>query len=197
MKGKGFTIIEMLIVIGVIGLSLPILFNIFYVLLRQQIKIYRALEVKRQGDYILNTMKNLIINRAVSIHNNPPPSPIDCLSIQDITANNYFLDKQGTYFRFCQSSSGTTCDNSDGYIASSSSLPSVGIVALNNDKTFISDFTLTCYQNQSYSSPIVGILFTICYKTAQNQTNCSINNQNQVEENAKMTYSTFVKLRSY
>lgn len=197
MKKKGFTLIEILVVIGTIGISLPLLFNIFYTLAREQIKIHRLIEVKKQGDYVLNVIKTLIVNRAISIHNNIPPSPIDCSSIQNITANNYFLDRQGTYFRLCRSSTGTTCDNSDSYIASSSSIADVGTVALNNNKTLITDFSLTCFQNQSYSPPIVGIQFTICYKTIPTQTNCNIESLARVEETAKLTYSTFIKLRSY
>ncbi len=195
MKKKGFTLIEILVVIGIISISLPVLFNIFYALVRQQVKINRLTEVKRQGDYILNIIKTLIINQAISIHNNIPPSPISCSSTQNITANNYFLDRQGTYFRFCQSSSGTTCDNSENYIASSSSLASVGTVALNNNKTLITNFSLTCFQNQSYSPPLIGIQFTICYKISPNQNDCNIGTR--PEETAKLTYSTFVKLRSY
>ena len=62
---KGFTLIETIVVIAVIGLTLPVLFATILTLMRQQIKIYRLSQVKREGDYIINLMENTIRNRAV------------------------------------------------------------------------------------------------------------------------------------
>jgi len=69
---KSFTLIETIVVIAVIGLTLPVLFATILTLMRQQIKIYRLSQVKREGDYIINLMENTIRNRAVTVHSEQP-----------------------------------------------------------------------------------------------------------------------------
>ena len=191
-KNKGFTLIEMIVVISTIALSLPILFSIVFTILQQQTKIYRLTEVKRQGDYVLNTMENLIKNYAASVHSSQPPSENNkiCQWQNEQTINGYFLDKFGSYFRFCRSNTGSNCDADGNYIASFSSILNNGnsqTIPLNNDKVRISDFLLTCYQTNPYSPPVVGISFIIYYNTTSTRP----------EDKAQMTYQTKVKLRSY
>lgn len=192
-KNKGFTLIEMILVIGSIGLTLPLLFSIIFTILQQQVKISRLTEVKKQGDYILNVITNTIRNYAVTIHSALPPnqSNLTCnfYPEQPISVA-YFLDKYTTYFRFCKSSDGINCDDNNNYIASFSSILNNGsplTIPLNNNKIKITDFTLTCYKKTQFASPVVGIKFTISYNTSSTRP----------EENAQMTYQTKVKLRIY
>lgn len=190
-KSKGFTLIEILVVIGTISLALPALFAIVYNILQQQAKIYRLTEVKRQGDFILNTMKNTIKNYAVSIHSlttTPPTSNNKiCQWPSEQNFDGYFLDKFGSYFRFCRSSNGINCNNGNNYIASFSSVLSSNVTPLNNNKVKITDFFLTCYQTNPYSTPVISIRFTISYNTTSTRP----------EDKAQMTYQTKIKLRNY
>lgn len=190
-KNNGFTLIEMILVIGSISLTLPLLFSIIFIILQQQVKINRLTEVKRQGDYILTVIIDTISNHAVSIHSDIPPSNLICTTPNEQPIDQaYFLDKYATYFRFCKSGSGSNCDNNNNYIASFSSILNNGspaTIPLNNNKVNITDFSLTCYKKSEFSSPIIGIRFTISYNTLSTRP----------EEKAQMTYQTKVKLRSY
>ena len=57
---QGFTLIEMITVIGVMGLALPATFAILFSIFRQQTKILALKEVKRQGDQILSQLETVI-----------------------------------------------------------------------------------------------------------------------------------------
>jgi len=179
----------MLVVIGVIGLTLPAFFSIFFSLLRQQAKIYALSQVKREGDFILNSINNTIKNYGVSIHSSTPPSDsnkINCLTPTPILGA-FFLDRFGNYFRLCKSSAGANCDNGDNFIASSSPILSPTLIPLNTAQIKITNFNLTCYQSSPFSPPIIKLIFTVTYKTASNRP----------EDTASLTYQTQIKMKSY
>jgi len=190
-QNQAFTLIEMLIVIGIIGLILPVFFNTFFIFLRQQAKIYALSQIKREGDFILNTLTNTIRNYAVSIHSSIPPNEnnkINCPQLGTLSIlNNYFLDKYGNYFRFCRSSTGSICDNQNNYIASYSSILSPSTIALNTNKVSITNFNLSCSQSSPFSPPVITVTFTISYG----------NNLSSPEETASLTYLTQIKMKSY
>ncbi|EKE14302.1 MAG: hypothetical protein ACD_12C00581G0001, partial [uncultured bacterium] len=59
---KSFTLIETIVVVAVIGLTLPVLFAIIFILMREQVKINRLSQIKKEGDYIITLMENTIKN---------------------------------------------------------------------------------------------------------------------------------------
>ena len=181
---KSFTFIEMVVVIGVIGLALPVLFAIIFAILQQQTKIYRLSQAKREGDYALNVMENIIRNSALSIHNNQPPSDQNkvCVDNGSSFSNTpiYFQDKNtlGTWSSFI-------LENEK--IASKSSNPPNINTYLTSSKVKITNFSISCQGKGLYSSPVVNISFTIQYNTTSTRP----------EETAFLNYQTKVKLRSY
>jgi hypothetical protein len=179
----------MLIIIGIISFVLPVFFNIFFSFLRQQSKIYALSQVKREGDYILNTITNTIRNYGISIHSTTPAdesNKIVCETEKSIL-NNYFLDKYGSYFRFCKSSTGTTCDGTDNYIASYSSKLNPNVIPLNTSKVKIANFSLSCLQSSIFSPPTIKISFVIEYNILSSRP----------ENYASMNYQTQIKMKSY
>jgi len=178
-KKKAFTLIEMLIVIGVIGLVLPAFFNIFFSLLQQQIKISALSQVKREGDFVLNTISNIIKNYAVSIHSGIPTddNKIICSPPQSIN-NYYFRDRFGNYFRFYLQSD---------YIASTSPIITPPIIPLTTNKVQITNFNLSCYQSSVYSPPIITIDFKVDYNTTSSRP----------EDKASLRYQTQIKMKNY
>ena len=66
---KGFTLIEMVVVVGVIGFVLPILFAIVFLIIQQQARIYSLQEVKKQGDQALFSMRGTVKQYAEKITN--------------------------------------------------------------------------------------------------------------------------------
>lgn len=186
-KKLAFTLIETIVVIGVLSLSLPLVFSIFYNILNQQAKIYQLTQVKREGDNILSLMSTTINNYAVALYSNIPISPENeiCLNADNNLSNvNYFLDPQNNWFRYCLSTSGTVCDNTNtGFIASMSSIPSTNIV-LNSNKVRIQDLSIRCRRTNSFSPPLVYVNFKICYYI---DNNCTYT----------LSYQTKFKLKNY
>jgi type II secretory pathway pseudopilin PulG len=181
---KSFTLIEMIVVIATIGLVLPTLFAIIFSILQQQVKIQRLSIVKREGDYVLNIMENIIRNYGESIHSATPPTESNKICQSSSLENaSYFKDKFGNWFRFY-------LDTTNSISSESSVLNngSPGSVSLNSSQTKITNFSIQCYKTSLYSPPVVNISFTIEYNTTSLR----------VEEKVTpLTYQTKVKLKSY
>ena len=186
---KGFTLIEMLVVIAIVSLVVPAIFAIIFGILRGETKVYRLSRVKEEGDYVLNTVANTIRNNGLILHSATPVSDANSICRDAGTSANaplYFVDHEGSWFNFGISSN---------YIASSSSnLASPAY--LNSDKTVISNFTMSCNRDAVYSGASISLSFDICYYNASDTcppTSALI----RPEEKAWFHYQTKIKLRNF
>jgi len=66
-KRKGFSLLEIVVVMGVLGLLLPTVFGVVYIIMQQQLRIHKLTETKQQGDLIMTYMKESISRNAVGI----------------------------------------------------------------------------------------------------------------------------------
>ncbi len=173
---KGFTLIEVIVVVGAIMIIMPALFGIIFSLFRQQIKIYRLSEVKRQGDYALSIIENTIRSSAISIYDQQTGGVQLCANAgaTDVTVP-YFRDEKDNWFRYVISSN---------RIASQSEVPNA-TANLTSSNLRITNLTVRCSRTASYSSPVVDLRFTIS------------SGLTSTEERASMTYKTRIKLRNY
>lgn len=188
---KGFTLIEMLVVVGVVSFILPAVFAIIFTILRQQAKIYALQEVKRQGDFVLNTIRMNLKNNATTIHTAFPPT--DSNQVCNSTGSSgsgtlYFQDRVNNYFSY------VVINDSNGIplIASNSSIPASNpypatTTNLTNDKTKTTSFSISCIRNASFSPPVIGISYQLQYNTTSTRP----------EDIASFTYQTKIQLRSY
>ncbi|OGK15589.1 hypothetical protein A3H80_03735 [Candidatus Roizmanbacteria bacterium RIFCSPLOWO2_02_FULL_37_19] len=179
-KLRGFTLIETMIVLSIIGLIIPVMFSLFFINLRSQTKVLILQEVKRNGDNSLNTIESLSKQFGVSFHQASPPLRTNevCVTTgSNYSAGNiYILDESGDWFSFY-------LDN--GRIASESG--TTGVTYLTNDKVVVSSFSLTCDRPISVSPPIMSISFTVS----------QVGTPGRQEEEASLNYQTKIKLRSY
>lgn len=186
---KGFTIIETIVVIAVIGITLPVLFAIILTLMRQQLKINRLSEIKREGDYVSSVIENTIKDRAVSIHSLLPANDttIVCESANSSSnssaASLYFLDKNKNWFGY--QFAGTTIASKSADLVNPS-------IDLNSSKIFISTFSISCSRNTVYSPPSVQFSFDVCYDTGL--PDCTTT---RPEEITSLHYQSKIKLRNY
>ena len=189
MKKAGFTFIEMAVVVAIIGLVIPVVFSIVYVIIREQVKIYRLSEVKRQGDFVLSTIENTIKNYALSTHNAVPPNDTNEICNANATSGGdpYFRDRYNldSYFSYSLSSS---------KISSNSSV--TGATALLTTDSVIIQLIganplVGCTRSSIYSTPVISINFSICYNVNGSCTST------RAEETAALNYSTKVKMKSY
>ncbi len=148
----------MLVVIGVIGITIPILFLIFFTILQQEARIYALQEVKKEGDLALLNISNTLKNSAKKIYTDNPPSPTSehCGPTDTVafTGNAlYFTDNNNLLIGYSIDSTSK--------IASISS----NITYLTSDKVVVKDFTIGCNRTQEYSPPIVSLSFSVGYST--------------------------------
>jgi len=172
---KSFTLIEIIIVIGVIGMALPIFFTIILAILQQQTRIYALQEIKRQGDGIVASINNTIKNNAIEIYADQAFTTAECSlaasSYSSANGEDFFLkDRLGNWFNFHLLMPG----------ASMASDSAVTHISLNNDKVTIDNFSISCYRRGAYTPPIVSLNFKVNYGST-----------------ASLNYKTKVKLRSY
>lgn len=182
---KGFTFIEMVVVIGILSLILPALFAIVFTILQQQTKIIRLSEVKKQGDFVFNTIENTLRSYATAIYSDQALLNVKCGTAGTSWAyptngDLYFKDRFGNWFRYY-----ITTASGANYIASSSAVFSTQNLTSNN--VIINNFTIGCTRSASYSPPMISVSFQVQYKTSSTRP----------EDTALLNYQTSIKLRSY
>ena len=191
---KAFTFIEIVVVIGVISVSLPILFTIIFAITNQTLKVQRLSEVKKQGDYAINIIENTIRGYAVKIYDEDTMLDENELckdtgsSYSSDGSDFYIKDITGKYFNF---------QLTDSKIASSSPvlITEEEEIDLTSDKVLIENFEIQCNRNTTAYPPIISISFDICYKNpSSNPPDCIFT---RTEETASLYYQIKIKLRNY
>lgn len=195
MKNKGYTLIEMLIVITIIGLVLPAVFTILFSIMRQQLRIHQLNEVKKQGDYISSFMRNKITTEGVKIAKSSDVNAVDgtltdeqCIASGSIyppdaptnrTQAFYFFTKQRpNYFIF-------TTDNENLVLFESENEKKS---TLTTSKVKITQLGFACYKRANIAVPIVELVFTVEYNNSS-----GVSNPGDV---TKLTYRSKMRLKS-
>lgn len=190
MKKRSFTLIETIVVVAVIGITMPVLFVIIFALMRQQVKIYRLSQIKREGDYLINQMENTIKDNAMTIHSGTPPTDANVVCnnagvpypLGGGTASTiYFLDKENNWFGYTAGSNTVA--------SMSSAHPSAN---LTSSKILVSNFSVSCIRNSIYSSAIILLNFDVCFDTGAGE--CT---STRPEETSSIHYQTRIKLRNF
>lgn len=198
-KVLGFTLIEMLVVIGIIAIALPAAFAIIFAIIRQQARVYALKQVKREGDFVLNKMADNIRNNAVGIFTSsdlstevcdqagafpkryPPDAPDE--SASDDGSHFYFEDKFGNLFRYYNY---YNTQAPDYFIASESAVSSaISTVNLTTSAVQVPHFYLSCTRSAPFSPPVVSISFNITYAS------------DFQEQFATLYYQTQIGMRNY
>ncbi len=201
---KAFTFIEIVVVIGVIGMSLPILFTIIFAITNQTLKVQRLSEVKKQGDYAINVIENTIRGYAVKIYDEDTLTNEQCnisgstypLAAPSDGTDFYIKDISGKYFNFQLTDSKIASESADPTDPDFDPVSDPVSVDLTSDKVFIKDFAIQCNRNTTAYPPIISISFNICYKNPLSAVGeeCIFT---RAEETASLYYQTKIKLRNY
>jgi prepilin-type N-terminal cleavage/methylation domain-containing protein len=188
MSKKGFTLIEMLIVIAIIAITLPVVFSIFVVSLQSQAKVFVLQNVKKNGDSALDVIEYLVKNKIYTIYSDSGLTNEVCTTRSnqgtDATYSSssgnplYFADKDGNSFYVDQvNDSGTT---RIAYYYPDAHFLTTPLVAVQN-------FSISCSRSSFLSPPVIAISFTVS----------QLDSVTRHENTATLNYQTKIKLRSY
>ena len=169
---KGFTLVELVLVLGILGILLPAVFSLFVANLRAQTKVLILQDVKRNGDTALDTIEILVKAKAKSIEQQDG-TPVCTTSGSTYSGDLYFVDDAGNRFMFNQSNN---------RIASESAATDY----LTTNKVSVSSFEMSCDRSSLFVAPLISISFTI----DQAQTT------SRAEESASLQYQTKIRLRN-
>lgn len=168
MKKKGFTLIEVIVVIAVIGFVLPALFSIIFSILKQQVQVYYLAETKREGDYVLSTLQTLM-RPTVEISMDASGSIAKCAKVERYPVSGY---DNGSAFYFTDNTNTTSefylyTNNGKGTIKYKQDVSSLSPAAdLTTDKVTVTSFQLACERLSTYSPPTLTLIFTLHYDTS-------------------------------
>ena len=181
-QNRGYTIIEIIVVVMMLGILLPAVFSILYAILQQQLKVYRITETKRQGDLILEFMKEKISRDGASIY---APGPVDLC----VTPGETITTTDGNNFRFRDDNNNTFWFN---LTASTGDIRyrDAGINALlDNTQVTISNFEIGCIRRRN--NTIVQFSYTASF----NDLTPSIEEGTLPAPGIALNYVTKIRLR--
>lgn len=190
----GFTFIEMVVVIGVIGFALPALFAIIFSIARAQTKVQHLTEVKKQADSAIDAIKTTIREDTDGIFVNDINNVGSKISAEcgRIGVNNgsdiYFHTSDGEYIQF-YAASGQLVKKIEG--ATEQPLTSNKVKVFNgdpDDANSSAEIELSCQQDAVSSSPLVKIHFWAAYQGSTIST--------RSEDKAQLEYTIQAKIRS-
>lgn len=180
-----FTLIEMIVVVGIIAFVMPVVFSIVFVIFQQQARIYNLQEVKRQGDNTINTIQNTIKLYGATVVD-PTLYPTLFPTIVDICPvfPTPSLSPQPYLFMYDKSNTAFSYVFKDDSIASSSPSNNIIDLMLTSNKVVISNVKFSCFRSNQFSPAVIGAEFDVSR---------IINGQTA----ASMHYNTRFKLTNY
>lgn len=184
---SSFTFIEVIVVIAVLAVVLPAIFSIVFVIVKQQAKIYRLSEVKRQGDFAVSSMTSLIRNYAAGLYSDAlVTETCDTAGSSDVLP--YFQDKYNaaSYFKYVLSNNAIASNSSVADVSGDLTNANVRIEQLNGEEV------VQCTRSNAYSNPVILIQFRICYNDGF--PSCS---SVPAVDSASLDYTTQVSMRVF
>lgn len=159
-KSSGFTFIELLIAIGIIGFAIPVIVSLFLVSVRTQARIAALREVKNNGDFAMLQIQSLIRRYARSIHSANPGTAANEVcndtnpSFTPSTGETlYFKDLLGNTFSFNEVTNAGVIK-----LASASASQTY---YLTNAKVNVGSWSVSCSKSSIFSKPLVNVSYVV------------------------------------
>jgi len=100
-KRLGFTIIEIVVVVAIVGITLPAIFAILFNLLRLNLQLSQLQRVKEVGDYVSNVMISTVRRNAIRVDESCSEGVLQgVLSDPDISNSILFRDRYDVCFGY-------------------------------------------------------------------------------------------------
>lgn len=169
-KHRSFTLIELIVAVGVVGFVLPSVFNIFFTMIRQQLILVSYQEMKQQGDSIERNIKNLLQTRTAyitdSVYTANNLCPLFTTPTPTFAPQMYIHDRNGYGIKLYQKTvSGVDTIASDSADTNNTFLKTYN---LSSKDVTVSDFGYSCFKLNDYTPPFVSTTFTMHKSTVFN-----------------------------
>lgn len=204
-KVRAFTLVEVITVVGIISISLPVVFSILTTIVTQQGKVFRLTEAKQQGDYAVSFIRNYIRENGEAIYYDVSDEGqfsgelcgVDSTQWSNATQTGkefHFQDGQQpeSYFRIYNER--VQIETADGGVREISQVfldEDGSIQALTTNTVKIENFSMECYRKNAFGGPFIRVSFLIYY--TGNSDSFDINTA-PPEELALLNYQTVVQL---
>lgn len=162
-KRKSFTLMELIVAVGIIGIILPTVFNVFFIIIRQQLILVSYQTMKQQGDSTRRNIQNILQNRAAYVTDQSYIATDVCPLITTPTPpyspGIYLKDRDGKIIHIYPTPTGTInliasdSANADGSVIKTYNLTSPDVT--------ITDLGFSCYKVNDFSPEIVSTTFTV------------------------------------
>lgn len=185
MTRRSFTLIELIVAVGVIGFILPSVFNIFFTMLRQQLVLVSYQEMKQQGDSIQKNIKNILQNRAAyitdSIYTATDMCPLITTPTPTFSPQMYINDRDGYGIKLYQK----TVSSVDTLASDSADINKTltKTYYLTSSSVTISDVGFSCYKVNEFTPPFISTSYIVHKST--------------VFSEMTLPYTFKIKLRNY
>jgi prepilin-type N-terminal cleavage/methylation domain-containing protein len=183
---KGFTLVEVIVVIAIMALVLPAVYALVFAVLKEQVRLYRLTEVKRQGDAVVTLATDLIRNNAYQVYDNATNLQVcvtnDFTPDPDDGSTMYFKSQSGKNFQIFLNS---PANQDSGPIKLKSDDTTIANGDITNSKVVVTSFHMTCTRGSIYGPPVINFNFTIQYNTTN------------THDTLPLTYRQKVVLRNY
>ncbi len=202
---RGFTLIEVVAVVAIIGISLPIVFSILTTIVEQQGKVYRLTEAKQQGDFVSAYLKAYLRRNGEAIYGSyvdgvftggicDPEDGISTFATQS-GKDFYFQNRYrpNSFFRFYNER--VTIET--GELGQTREISQImfdedgSIHPLTTNNVKVENFSIECFRKNSYGGPFVKISYLIYF--TGNSDSFDINTA-PPEELAVLNYRLVVQL---
>lgn len=170
---SGFSLVEILVVLAVLGIMLPAFFSLVFSVLRQQVKLQYMSRVKREGDAAFALMREVARDRSVRLTDAPSGAGI-CETAGTSANTVYFYDETGNWITFILQNNQIVAQRN------------TGSETLTSSNVTVSGLTVSCVRKARYAAPLVSMSFTV-----------SSENVGRSEAKASLPYRTSVVMRSY
>ena len=166
---RSFTLIELIVAVGVIGIVLPAVYGIFFSIIRQQLVLIAYQEMKQQGDSAEINIKNILQNRTLIISNSDyslttsDMCPLLTSPTPTYSPDMYIMDKDQRKIHL--SLNGTQIASIAADVDKTYNLTSLAVTVPNSDVGF------TCYRVNQFMPAIVATKFIVIKSTVFKDTN--------------------------
>lgn len=196
-----FTLVEVVVVVAILGISIPVIFSVLTTVAKQQGKIYRLSEAKQQGDYALAFIRNHLRNDAGQVYGILNAGTLEselCATDGIATTQSgedfYYeqSDQANQYFRFYNGRATIALDDGQREISQLFYDNNGVIEPLTTNKVKIENFEMKCIRKNLASRPFILVSFIIYFTGDSDSFDINVA---PPEDIAILNYQTVVQLR--